>query len=432
MEAEISSSLRRHLYVAFGIILLLFGGLGGAAAAIKIKGAVIAAGRIVVESNIKRVQHQEGGIVREILVRDGQTVNAGDLLVRIDDTLPKTNLAIIDKRLHELWSQEARLVAERDGRTYLVIPSSNEVASMSSEFGAILDGQRTLLDARLTSRESHRAQLAEQINQYEEQIEGLGVQRDAKAEEISLIAQELKDLAGLLDKGLIEKSRITALKREKARLEGERGRFVSEIAQSAQAISERKVQVLQIDENMRAEVVEQLQAVRAEIAEMEEQKVAAKEQLSRAEIRAPHAGFVHKLAVHTLGGVVSPGEDLMEIVPQEDMLVIEAQVSPTDIDQMFIGQEAIIRFPGLDQRSTPELRARVLNVSADLMQDPLTELSFYQALLALPDEELDRLEEKALVPGMPVEAFVQSEARSILSYLVKPLSDQIAHTFREN
>ena len=432
METEISSSLRRHLYFAFGAILLLFGGLGVAAAAVKIKGAVIATGRIVVETNIKRVQHQEGGIVREIHVREGQTVNAGDLLVRIDDTLPRTNLAIINKRLHELWSQEARLTAERDGRTDLVVPASIAVASLSSEFGAILDGQRTLLGARLTSRESHKAQLAEQIKQYEEQIAGLSVQRDAKAEEIRLIAQELKDLAGLLDKGLIEKSRITALMREKARLEGERGRFVSEIAQSAQAISERRVQVLQIDEDMRAEVVEQLQAVRAEIAELEEQKVAAKEQLSRAEIRAPRAGFVHQLAVHTVGGVVSSGEDLMAIVPQEDMLVIEAQVLPTDIDQMSISQEAIIRLPGLDQRSTPELRAKVLNVSADLLQDPATGLSYYRARLALPDEEIDRLEGKVLIPGMPVEAFVQSESRSILSYLIKPLSDHIAHTFRES
>ena len=431
METEISSSLRRHLYVAFGVIILLFGGLGAAAAAIKIKGAVIATGRIVVETNIKRVQHQEGGIVREIHVREGQTVSAGDLLVRIDDTLPRTNLTIIQKRLYELWSQEARLTAERDGRTEFD-PASLAVASLVREFDAIQEGQRTLLSARLTSRNVHKAQLAEQIKQYEEQITGLVVQRDAKAEEIRLIRRELGDLKSLLDKGLIEKSRLTALMREKARLEGERGRFISEIAQSAQAISERKVQVLQIDEDMRAEVVEQLQAVRAEIAELEEQRVAAKEQLSRSEVRAPRAGIVHQLAVHTVGGVVASGEDLMAIVPQEDMLVIEAQVAPTDIDQMSISQEAIIRLPGLDQRSTPELKAKVLNVSADLMQDPATGLSYYRARLALPDEEIARLDGKPLVPGMPVEAFVQSEARSILSYLVKPLSDHLAHAFRES
>lgn len=305
------------------------------------------------------------------------------------------------------------------------------VASLVREFSIIQEGQRTLLAARLISRKTHKAQLAEQIKRYEEQIAGLFVQRDAKAEEIRLVKQELRDLASLFDKGLVEKTRLIALKREEAKLEGERGRFVSEIAQSSQAISERKVQILQIDEDMRTEVVEHLQAVRAEIAELEEQSFVAKEQLSRAEIRAPRAGVVHQLAVHTVGGVVAPGEDLMTIVPQDDMLVIEAQISPTDIDQVFTSQEAIIRLPGLHRQSTPELKAKVINVSADLLQDPATGLSYYQARLALPEEEIGRLAGMSLKPGMPVEAFVQSEARSILSYLVKPLLDHIAHTFRE-
>ncbi len=431
METEFSSSLRNHLYFAFGVIILLVGILGGAAATIKIKGAVIASGRIVVESSIKRIQHREGGIVREIHVREGQKVSSGDLLVRMDNTMPRTNLTIIQKRLYELWSQEARLTAERDGRTEFDA-AAVAVASLVREFDTIQQGQRTLLGARLTSRNTHKAQLVEQIKQYEEQITGLEVQRDAKAEEIRLIKQELNDLSGLLGKGLIEKSRITALKRERARLEGERGRFISEVAQSGQAISERRIQVLQIDEDMRSEVVEHLQAVRAEIAELEEQRIAAKEQLSRVEIRAPRAGVVHQLAVHTVGGVIAPGEDLMAIVPQEDMLVIEARISPTDIDQMFTNQEAIVRLPGLDQRSTPELKAKVVSVSADLIQDPLTGLSYYQARLTLSDDEIDRLDGKALVPGMPVEAFVQSGARSILSYLVKPFSDHLAHTFRES
>lgn len=431
MESEISVSLRRHLYIAFCAIILFVGGLGTIAAVVKIKGAVIATGRLVVETNIKRVQHQEGGIVREIHVREGQKVNASDLLARIDDTIPRTNLMIIQKRLYELWSQEARLTAERDGRTDFD-SAEIAVASLVREFSRILEGQRALLTARLTSRNTNKAQLAEQINQYEEQIAGLFVQRDAKAEEIRLVKQELRDFASLFDKGLIEKTRLTALRREKARLEGERGRFVSEIAQSLQAISERKVQILQIDEDMRTEVVEQLQAARAEITELEEQGVAAREQLSRAEIRAPRAGVVHQLAIHTVGGVVAPGEDLMAIVPQEDMLVIEAQISPTDIDQLFTSQEAIIRLPGLHRQSTPELKAKVIYVSADLLQDPDTGLSYYQARLALPEEEIGQFSEKPLIPGMPVEAFVQSEARSILSYLVKPLLDHTTHMFRES
>jgi HlyD family secretion protein len=296
----------------------------------------------------------------------------------------------------------------------------------------IQEGQRTLLAARLTSRNIHKAQLAEQIKQYEEQIAGLSVQRDAKAEEIRLVKQGVRDIASLFDRGLIEKTRLTALEREKAKLDGERGRIVSEIAQASQAILERKVQILQIDEDMHTEVVEHLQAVRAEIAELEEQRVAAKERLSRAEIRAPGAGVVHQLAIHTIGGVVAPGEDLMAIVPQDDMLIIEAQISPTDIDQVFTSQEAVIRLPGLHRQSTPELKAKVINISADLLQDPSTGLSYYQARLALPEGEIGRLAGNPLVPGMPAEAFVQSEARSILSYLVEPLLDHIAHMFRES
>ncbi len=431
MEIDITSSLRRHMILAFSAIVLLFGGIGGAAALIKINSAVIASGRVVVETNVKRVQHREGGIVSEIHIREGQPVAAGDLLVRMDDTLPKTNLAIIDKQLYELWSQEARLVAERDGLSELVIPESFDDSSSSPAFFMILEGQRALLNARRIARDNHKAQLAEQIKQFEEQITGLSTQRDAKAQEIDLIARELDELSTLLDKKLIEKSRITALMREKARLEGDRGSIVSAMAQSAQSISEKRVQILQIDEDLRAEVAEQLQSARGKIAELDEQRIAVQDELSRSEIRAPRAGVIHQLSVHTVGGVVAPGEDLMSVVPEEDLLVIEARVSPNDIDQMAVSREAVVRFPGLDQRSTPELKANVLTISADLIEDPSNGQTYYKTRLGLSEQEVNRLDGKALVPGMPVEAFVQSDARSILSYLVKPLSDHVARAFRE-
>ena len=431
MEPSAKSSLRRNMALALGAVLLLVAGIGAAAALIEISGAVIASGSVVVESNSKRVQHQEGGIVQAIHVRDGQAVEAGELLVRLDDTLARANLAIIATRLLELQAQEARLKAERDGGETLVVPEPLVPRRTEAEVAAVLEGQRGLLDARRTSREGRKAQLAEQIKQFSEQITGLEAQRDAKDREIRLIGKELEDLSGLLEKGLIQRSRITALRRDKARLQGEWGGFVSDIAQAKQAISERKIQILQIDEDMRAEVVEQLQAVRGEIAKLTEQKVAADEQLRRVEIRAPRAGYIHQLAVHTLGGVVAAGEDLMLVVPQDDLLLIEARVAPTDIDMLAPTQEAVIRLTGFDQRTTPELRARVLTVSADLMQDPDTGLSYYQARLALSDDEIAKLDDKPLIPGMPVEAFVQTGSRSILSYLVKPLSDHIAHAFRE-
>ena len=423
-----NTSLRRHMALALVAIGLLVGGLGGAAAFVTISGAVIASGRVVVETNIKRVQHAEGGIVQAIHVRDGQMVDAGDLLVTLNDTLVAANHAVIVQRLRELWVQEARLKAERDGKGTLAVPDS-----LKDEHGAssVLEGQRTLMEARRLARAGRRAQLEEQIAQYREQARGLTAQRDAKAAEITLIAEELTDLSGLIEKGLIQRSRITALKRDKARLEGEHGGFIAEIASIGQAIAERRILILQINEDMRAEVVEQLQAVRAEIAELMEQHVAAEERLGRVAIRAPRAGFVHQLTVHTVGGVVAPGEDLMAIVPEADLLVVEAQVAPTDIDQLAPAQEAIIRLPGFDQRTTPELSAEIRTVSADLLQDPATGLSYYQVRLAIPEAEIARLDGKPLIPGMPVEAFVQTGHRTILSYLVKPLTDHIAHAFKD-
>lgn len=431
MMDTVSQSLRRHMTFAFLTVLLLVAGVIASATLVEINGAVIAPGSVVVESNVKRVQHLEGGIVQQIHVSEGQEVQAGDLLVRLDDTLTRANLGIVGSRLQELQAQEARLKAERDGRTELMVPAELVALETDAAVATMLEGQRNLLQVRLASRDGRKAQLAEQVKRLKQRISGLRTQRDAKTAEIDLVSKELQDLAGLFAKGLIQQSRVTGLRRDKARLEGERGGFVSEMSQAAQSISEREIQILQIDEEMRAEVVEQLQGLRAEIAKLAEEKLAAEEQLRRVEIRAPRTGFVHQLSVHTVGGVVSPGEDLMLIVPHEDLLVIEAQVAPTDIDQLSIAQTATVRLPGFDQRTTPELTAQILTVSADLMQDPATGLSYYQARLALTEEEIARLDGKTLIAGMPVEAFVHTGSRSILSYLVKPLSDHIVHAFRD-
>ena len=431
MSGSVTTSLRRHLIWAFVVIAGLAGGLGTAAALVEISGAVIAPGNIVVETNLKRVQHQEGGIVEAIHVREGQSVESGDLLVQLDGTISKANLTVVTTRLRELQAQEARLMAERDGQETLIVPEALAALRADPAVAAILQGQRSLLDARRASRAGRSAQLNEQIKQFREQITGLTSQRTAKAEEIELVTKELSDLSSLVEKRLIQQSRITALKRDEARLKGEHGGFTSQIAQVEQSISERKIQILQIDEDMRAEVVEQLPAVRGEIAQLIEQRVAALEELRRLEIRAPSAGYVHQLTVHTVGGVVAAGEDLMQIVPHEDVLVVEARVAPNDIDQLGPAQEAVVRFPGLDQRTTPELSARILTVSADLIEDPMDGTRYYEARLALAEEEIAKLGDTRLVPGMPVEAFVQTGDRTILSFLLKPLSDHLAHAFRE-
>ena len=427
----IARSLRRHALAGAIMIAVLFGGLGGWAAVARIGGAVIASGTIVVETNTKRVQHQEGGIVKEIAVREGDAVDAGDLLVRLDDTVVEANLAVVRKQLTELRAQEARLAGERDGLTETAFPDDLVSRESEPEVARVLSGQRALAEARKASLDGRIDQLEDQIAQFDKQIDGLDAQRLAKREEISLIDEELKGLLQLREKGLVPETRVTALKRDRARLEGERGGLIAEIARAGEAIGERRLQIIGLGDTFRQSVLEELQEVRSELARLEEQKIAAEDRMRRVDIRAPRAGFVHQLAVHTVGGVVGPGEVLMQIVPKEDLLVIEAQVAPTDIDLLYPGQAATVRLPSFDQRTTPELTAKIVTLSADHAVDEATRLSFYTARLAIDPQELARLGDKRLVPGMPVEAFIATKERTVLSYLVKPLLDQVAHAFRE-
>lgn len=380
----------------------------------------------MVESNTKQVQHREGGIVRQITVKDGDMVEAGELLLRLDDTVTRANLAVITKQLTELTAQELRLEAERDDKTTIDWPEDRK-----DKVGDIERGQQLLLQARQNSKEGRKNQLEEQIRQFNKQTQGLQAQVTAKDSEIELIDEELGDLDGLLNKQLVSKSRVTALRREKARLAGEYGDLIAQIARTKESISERRIQILQIEESYRAEVLEQLQEVRSRIAQLEEQKIAAEDELTRVAIMAPINGFVHQLSVHTIGGVIAPGETVMQIVPREDQLLVEAQVRPVDIDQMAPGQSARVRFPSFDQRTTPELNAELLTVSADLTEDERTGNSYYVARMVIDDKELDKLGTQTLVPGMPVETFLQTGDRTVLSYLVKPITDQIAHAMRE-
>lgn len=429
-DVFLASSIRRHMVFALAVAAVLVGGVGGWAANTEISGAVVASGSVVVESNSKQVQHREGGIVREITVRDGDVVEAGDLLIRLDDTVTRANFTVVLKQLDELYAQEARLVAERDDAE-LIVFSPKDGAVAGAPQSVIEDSQIRLMEARRNSLRGRKQQLGEQIRQLEQQIKGVDVQLGAKREEISLVEEELGVLEKLLEDKLVGKARVTTLRREKAELEGDLGNLISQAAQAQEAISERKIQILQIEAEARAEVLELLQEVRSRIAQLEEQKIAAEDELSRVEIRAPRSGYVHQLAQHTLGGVVGPGETLMLIVPREDLLVVEARIQPANIDQLSPNQEATLRFPSFDQRTTPELKARLLTVSADLTMDEVSGQSYFTARLTIPDAELAKLNGKKLVPGMPVEAFLKTDDRTVLSYLVKPVSDQIAHAMKE-
>ncbi|GJL61952.1 MAG: HlyD family type I secretion periplasmic adaptor subunit [Nitrospirales bacterium] len=431
-EEHISRSLNRHLIVSLLLIILLVGGVGSWAMVQEIHGAVIASGVVVVEGNAKRVQHQEGGIVKAIYVQDGAVVEAGDLLVHLDDTVVKANLAMITGELGKLNAQETRLVAERDGKDRLVYSQVlREQASQDTALANSLSDQRALKQARIATLRGRKGQLQEQISQFNEQIEGLEVQRDAKTDNINLIDERLSVLEPLLPEGLVTASEITAFKRDRAELSGDRGALIAQMAQAHETVSERRLQILQLEDEFRSQVLEELQDVRARMTQLREEKVAALDKLQRVEIRAPRTGFIHQLNVHTIGGVISAGETLMLIVPREDVLIVETRLQPIDVDQVVGGQQATVRFPGFHQRTTPELFAQVSTISADLTYDEVTGSSYFLARLTIPEYEFSKLDGKALLPGMPVEAFIQTQQRTVLSYLVKPLEDHLVHAMKE-
>jgi HlyD family secretion protein len=293
-------------------------------------------------------------------------------------------------------------------------------------------GEQTLFKLRHEAREGLRAQLKERIGQLHEQITGLEEQTDAKADEIKLIQNELTGVRELWRKNLVPINRVTQLEREATRLKGERGQLIASVAQAKGRISETELQIIQIDQDLRSEVAKELGEIQAKSAELIEKRVAAKDQLMRIDIRAPQAGIVHQMSAHTVGGVIAGGDPIMLIVPENDQLAIEARVAPRDIDQLVIGQDSVIRLSAFNRRTTPELKGTVSRVAADLIQDQNADTSYYTARITVDRNELKRLDGLKLVPGMPVEAFIQTGQRTALSYLVKPLSDQVKRVFRED
>jgi HlyD family secretion protein len=425
-------SLRVHLLAGLSVLVLLGGGVGGWAATTELAGAVVASGTVVVDSHIKKVQHPTGGVVGEIRVRDGDRVQASELVVRLDDTITRANLAVITKALDELAARQGRLEAERDGLSTISVRPELRGRSADQEIAMLLRGEQSLFKLRHEAREGLRAQLKERIGQLHEQITGLQEQTGAKADEIKLIQNELEGVRGLWRKNLVPISRVTQLEREATRLKGERGQLMATIAQAKGRISETELQNIQIDQDLRSEVAKELREIQAKSAELIEKRVAAEDHLKRIDIRAPQAGIVHQLSVHTVGGVIAGGDPLMLIVPEADELAIEVKVAPQDIDQLTIGQEAVLRLSAFNQRTTPQIKGTVSLVAADLTQDQKTGTVFYTARITVERDEMARLHGLKLVPGMPVEAFIQTGQRTALSYLIKPLSDQITRAFRED
>ena len=424
-------SMRRHLVAAIVVVLVLVVGVGGWAATTAISGAVVASGSVVVDSNVKKVQHPTGGIVGELRVHDGDRVHAGDIVVRLDETVTRANLAIVTKGLGELMARKARLESERDGLDTITFPAQLVADEGDPDRAAAMDSERKLFSLRKTARSGQKAQLRERIAQLGEEITGLAAQQNSKAKEIALVERELAGVRDLWNKNLVQLNRLTALEREAARLDGERGQLIAAAAQAKGKIAETTLQILQIDQDIASDVAKELREVDGKIGELVERKVAAEDQLKRTDIRAPQDGTVFQLAVHTIGGVITAGDPIMLIVPEADNLSVEVKVNPQDIDQLQLNQKAILRFSAFNIRTTPEIEGTVTRISADTSTDQRTGQSYYTIRIAMPAEQIERLGDVKLLPGMPVEAFIQTRDRTMLSYLMKPLHDQFLRAFRE-
>ncbi len=420
-------------YVLLGILTIfgLIGGVGGWAATTDLSGAVQATGTVVVAGSVKKIQHPSGGVVGQIFVTNGDRVKAGDVLVRLDETVTRASLQLITKQADELQGRRARLIAERDESD--AIAFSQELSSRASEpdVAQMISGETTLFQSRRRTRAEQKAQLAERIAGLEEEIAGNTIQAEAKAREIVLIARELDGLRPLEAQGLVTTSKMMSLKREAARLEGEKAQLQAAAGTSRGKVAEIEIQRLTVDSEAKSDVVKDLREAEGKLVELTERRTAAADQLSRVDIKSPVNGLVHQMSVFTVGGVITTTEPLMLIVPEGDTLVIDAKIAPSDIDQARSHHEATIRFPAFNQRTTPSVSGRVTTVAADLTTDPKTGLSYYVARVEISDDGMSKLSELKLVPGMPAEVQITTSARTALSYLVKPLSDQFAKAFKE-
>jgi HlyD family secretion protein len=423
--------LRRYQVLSYTSVGALVLGLGGWAALSSIQGAVIVPGMVVVETMSKRVQHLEGGIVAEIKVKNGQQVKAGEAVLRLDDTDVRASLQITEAQLEELQARRHRLMAERDDSDRIYLVRGAKAGDVGFRDGRVWDGQERLLTARRAMRVGRKQQMLERITQLEAAISGLESQNAARKAQSELTRGELVGIQKLESMQLTSITRINTLKREIARLDGEMGATVADIARTRVQISEMRSRLLEDEQTYVSEILNDLRETEGKIVETNERRLALEAKLKRTIVPAPRNGIVHNLTVHTIGGVLSPGETFMEIVPEEDVLVIDGRVASTDITHAAIGQLAAVRFTSLDSRETPELKAIVTRLSPSVSQDGKDGVPYYTVRVELPEAEIAKLKGKRLIPGMPAEVFIETGQRSALNYLVKPMLDQIAHVWRE-
>ena len=417
-------------HVLFGLLasLALVGGVTYWGTATTLSGAVIATGTVEIQGDLKEVQHRDGGIVADIAVKDGQQVEAGQVLLRLDDAQTRAEQGIVLSQLRELEGRRARLLAERDGLAAIRFPADFDVPDPG--LALLMAGEIQLFAGNVLGRTRQKEQLSLQEEQLGQETAGLRSQLDALSDEIALVEDEHSKLSGLADDGFIEGSRVSSLSRELTRMLGQRGEIEASMARAGARQSEVQLQKLAIDETARTDAQRELRQIDASMAELNERYLAVTDRLSRTDIRAPIAGTINELNVSTIGGVVTPAETLVTIVPAGATLKVEVRLRVTDVDQIAVGDPAKLRFSAFNQRTTPELTGRVTRVAAAAQYDSASGASFYLGEITIDAHELTNAG-LDLRPGMPVEAFVETEAMTPLAYLAKPFTDQLARAFRE-
>lgn len=424
-------SARTPLLLGALVLIILVGGLGSWAVLSRITGAVITQGRIEVEQNRQVIQHPDGGVVAEILVQEGDFVREGDVMIRLDAETLSSELAVVEGQLFEVLARRARFEAERDSSPQILFPallsdSTNPVAQ------ELMDGQSRLYEARIETEAQERDQLERRRDQIGNQIDGIQAQQDALETQLELLTEELVSQQSLLDRGLAQAARVLALRREAANLAGQAGELAAAAAEAAGRITELEIEILRLVTSRREEAITRLRDLQFNEIELSERRRGIQSQLDRLEIRSTVDGIVYGMQVFAPRSVIRPADPVMYIIPQDRPLIITTQVQPQDIDQVFVGQAVALRFSAFDQRRTPELFGKVTQVSADSFTDENTSLSFYRAQIVLDDGQMARLpEEMVLIPGMPVDAFLATQERSPMDYLIKPLADYFARAFRE-
>jgi HlyD family secretion protein len=428
----LASAVRVKHSVLFGAIvsLALCLGIGSLVVFTQITGAVVTQGFLVVESNVKTVQHQQGGIVSELLVKEGDRVELGQLLVRLDPTAAQASLAVYTDALNQGLIRQVRLEAELTGRDTVAFPDKLPTGATGKALEPIVGAEQRIFEARRASRLGEQAQLRERVGQLKLQIQGLEIQAAAKLKEIGFIKQELEGVRALWTKRLVPLQRVNQVERDATRLEGERGTFISNIAQVNAQITETELAIISVTNKFNSDVSAELKEVQAKNGELLERRLAALDVMNRTEIRAPQAGIVNGLKFHTVGGVIAPADTVMLIVPERDKLLAEVRLSPADIDKVHVGQDAIIRFSAFDRNTTPTAPGTLQFVSPDITVDQRTGAGYFVARLGFDEAQFNAATGAKLQPGMPIEGYIVSADRSIISLLLKPLTDQMFKAFR--